>query len=147
MVHRNILFALRTVKWSRGINHPDPRALACARWFLLGAGRQVGTAHTVPTDDAVLWQRPVPRTRAAAVVVPQCFYPGQPLSGSSPGVNSGVCVRFCGTSDPAASYRTCDPYLAGARYQRLLRADAALMTLEEACGELGKCSASPSKQQ
>merc|ERR1711924_151330 len=30
-------------------------------------------------------------------------------------------VRFVGTTDPAASYRTLDPYMAGARYQRLLR--------------------------
>ena len=43
------------------------------------------------------------------------------------------CVRFSGCSDPAASYRTLDPYLAGARYQRLLRVLSVSHNAEGAC--------------
>ena len=51
-------------------------------------------------------------------------------------------ARFAGSTDPSASYRTIDPYLAGARYQRLRRFGfantngAPPLALRESYGEL-----------
>ncbi len=141
MVNRNISFARRVVHWSREMEHPDPRALACARWWGFGAGDgrgQVGTKDPLPADDAAMWRHSTYRVRSSAAAQPtNVLLPGQPLADAAReppfGAPRAPRVRFCASTDPAASYRCCDPYLAGARYQRLLRVDAALTTLNGAC--------------
>ena len=80
------------------------------------------------------WRAGAFRTRAEAACVPQpenVLLPGRRL-GELPrgGVSNAAArrVRFDGRTDPAASYRTCDPVLAGARYQRMLTTDTGART-------------------
>ncbi len=123
MVRRNILFAQRIVALASASRDPDPRALACNLWWQYGngGGVQVPDAVPLPTDDAVRWQT-VFRTRVAAATPPSdgaVFYPVVPLRDAGARETAVRRVRFAGSTDPSASYRTFDPYLAGARYQRL----------------------------
>ncbi len=90
-----------------------------------------------------MWRTKVHRSRVEAPAEPCVLLPGRPLAdpppagaaGPPPAGEAGVAppvaratkhVRFVGATDPAASCRTCDPFLAGARYQRLLRAATAI---------------------
>ena len=96
-----------------------------------------------PVDDALLWGARALRTRITAAVSPAAlcnvFWAGGPLDGVSGGApparpdGTVPTVRFAAPCDPAASYRTCDPFLGGARYQRLLREEFALTRQEGAC--------------
>ncbi len=142
MIRRNITFARRIVPWSRSSAHPDPRTLACGLWWRLGVGNEDSPSPR-PADDALLWGTRALRTRVTAAVSPtvmrNVFWAGGPLDGVSGGApparSDGTVptVRFAAPCDPAASYRTCDPFLGGARYQRLLREELALTRPEGAC--------------
>ncbi len=84
--------------------------------------------HPLPCDDAQLWSGAVHRTRVAPrAPSSNVIFPGRPLGAADDagGVHSDAlpCVRFAGSTDPSASWRTTDPYLAGAGYQRLLRTE------------------------
>ncbi len=138
MVHRNITFARRIVNWSPSFQHRDARSLACAMWWRWG----VGNAHANnprPTDDALLWGAQALRTRITPASPPSnVLWAGGPLAlthATPPARPDGTTptVRFAASCDPAASYRTLDPFLGGARYQRLLREESALTNREGAC--------------
>merc|ERR1712059_226573 len=86
----------------------------------------MGMAHSVLQSDANTSPYPIRHTIAA---VPHSYYIQKGASANT----TVKCVRFDGRSDPASSYGTTDPYLAGARYQTLLNEQQTYSWKEGAC--------------